>query len=176
MFTVEGDALPITQRNVRKGKCCLQFSIPESYGFFFQYPPWLAENRDKTNPADLERYETQLRLIQDACKEFEEETPDDPDDVKGQRFERLMVIMQKVSFLLFFQERRECRNFLGFRCKLAVIRPKIWSALCPKAGLWTRRRAYHTWSIKPRPPNPAIQCDHGALVVRVTNDSSEDGR
>jgi len=62
-----------------------------------KYPPWLTENRDKTDPATLERYEAQLRLIQEACKEFEEEKEDDPDDVKGQRFERLIIVMQKMQ-------------------------------------------------------------------------------
>jgi len=45
----------------------------------------------------LERYEAQLRLINEACTEFEAEKDDDTDEVKGQRFERLITIMQKMQ-------------------------------------------------------------------------------
>jgi peroxin-19 len=62
-----------------------------------KYPVWLEENKSKLDSQTLERYETQLRLMSEACREYEDEKEDETDEAKGQRFERLVVTMQKMQ-------------------------------------------------------------------------------
>lgn len=64
-----------------------------------KYPDWLRENGDKVPKEDKERYEQQLKLMEDVCRELEKEKPDDPADVKRTRFQKVLEMMQSMQDL-----------------------------------------------------------------------------
>lgn len=64
-----------------------------------KYPDWLRENGDKVPKEDKERYEKQLKLMEDVCRELEKEKPDDPADVKRTRFQTVLEMMQSMQDL-----------------------------------------------------------------------------
>ena len=63
----------------------------------FQYPDWLAENKSQVSSEQYSNYERQYHLMNTVCTCFEEEQDADPDDVKQQRFERILDAMQQVT-------------------------------------------------------------------------------
>lgn len=64
-----------------------------------KYPDWLRQNGDKVPKEDKERYEKQLKLMEDVCRELEKEKPDDPADVKRARFQTVLEMMQSMQDL-----------------------------------------------------------------------------
>ena len=71
----------------------------------FQYPSWLEENEEKIPDDEYKRYSKQYKLVCEICEEFEKEKDEDPDELKRERFEKIMEMMQRVrySVLLCFQ-------------------------------------------------------------------------
>ncbi|XP_055637662.1 peroxisomal biogenesis factor 19 [Toxorhynchites rutilus septentrionalis] len=64
-----------------------------------KYPEWLRENGDKISTEDKERYEKQLKLMEDVCRELEKEKPDDSAEVKRVRFQSVLDMMQHMQDL-----------------------------------------------------------------------------
>lgn len=64
-----------------------------------KYPDWLRENGDKVPNEDKERYEKQLKMMEDVCRELEQEKADDPADVKRTRFQKVLEMMQSMQDL-----------------------------------------------------------------------------
>lgn len=64
-----------------------------------KYPDWLRENGDKVPKEDKERYEKQLKMMEDVCRELEQEKADDPADVKRTRFQKVLEMMQSMQDL-----------------------------------------------------------------------------
>uniref|UniRef100_A0A1Q3FBU8 Peroxin-19 n=1 Tax=Culex tarsalis TaxID=7177 RepID=A0A1Q3FBU8_CULTA len=64
-----------------------------------KYPDWLRDNGDKVPKEDKERYEKQLKLMEDVCRELEKEKADDPADVKRTRFQKVLEMMQSMQDL-----------------------------------------------------------------------------
>jgi len=62
-----------------------------------KYPEWLTENKDKISSDDLRRYERQLDLMENVCKEYEEEQESDSAQVKQDRFKRILDLMQEMQ-------------------------------------------------------------------------------
>ncbi|XP_063244439.1 peroxisomal biogenesis factor 19 [Bacillus rossius redtenbacheri] len=62
-----------------------------------KYPEWLAKNESSVEPAELQRYKKHSDLIEEVCKELEQESEGDSADVKKQRFNKVMNLMQKMS-------------------------------------------------------------------------------
>ncbi|XP_075988841.1 peroxisomal biogenesis factor 19 [Anticarsia gemmatalis] len=64
-----------------------------------KYPAWLADNKDKIDKAEYERFCKQQQLMQQVCSELEPEQESDPDDVKRKRFDTVLDLMQKMQDL-----------------------------------------------------------------------------
>lgn len=64
-----------------------------------KYPGWLAENGEKIPKEEKERYEKQLKLMEDVCRELEKEKPEDSAEEKRVRFETVLGIMQTMQEL-----------------------------------------------------------------------------
>lgn len=64
-----------------------------------QYPAWLESHRDQISRNEYTRYERQHQLMLSIVQEFEAEQSTDSDDVKRQRFERVLDIMQQMQSL-----------------------------------------------------------------------------
>lgn len=71
--------------------------LPSLTELLEKYPTWLAENADKIEPADKERYTKQQDLFKVICADLRTEKPDDSADVKNDRFKKVLENMQKVS-------------------------------------------------------------------------------
>ncbi|XP_067674500.1 peroxisomal biogenesis factor 19-like [Haliotis asinina] len=64
-----------------------------------KYPKWLEDHKDTEPATSLDIYRRQHQLITSICVEFEAETPTDTEEIKSQRFEKLMDLMQKMQEL-----------------------------------------------------------------------------
>lgn len=64
-----------------------------------KYPTYLAENESKLETSQVETYRKQYELMTSICTVFEEEQVEDTSEVKTQRFERLMDLMQQMQEL-----------------------------------------------------------------------------
>ena len=67
----------------------------------FQYPKWLTDNEGKISEKEHSNYTKQNEIIKEILVEFEKEKATDAEDVKKQRFEKIMDMMQRVSFCLY---------------------------------------------------------------------------
>lgn len=73
--------------------------LPSLKEIVSKYPSWLNENSSKITPEEKERYENQLKLMQEVCNELEKEKSDDSPDVKKERFNIVLDRMQKMQEL-----------------------------------------------------------------------------
>lgn len=64
-----------------------------------KYPDWLADNRASLPEDDFTRYNKQYDIMKQVVDMFEEETEADSEEVRGQRFEKIMMAMQKLQEL-----------------------------------------------------------------------------
>lgn len=64
-----------------------------------KYPQWLAENGDKIEPQEKERFIKQQQLMELVCSELETELPTDSAEVKKERFHKVLENMQKMQDL-----------------------------------------------------------------------------
>jgi peroxin-19 len=64
-----------------------------------KYPSYLAENSSKISAEEKERYENQLKLMQEVCGELEKEKAEDSAEVKKARFNLVLDRMQKMQEL-----------------------------------------------------------------------------
>ncbi|KAJ8877228.1 hypothetical protein PR048_021682 [Dryococelus australis] len=62
-----------------------------------KYPEWLEENESRLEPAELQRHKKHSDLILEVCNELEQESENDSADMKKQRFDKVMNLMQKMS-------------------------------------------------------------------------------
>ena len=70
--------------------------LPSLKDLVDKYPKWLEENGSKIEVSEKERYEQQLKLMQEVVGELEKEKPEDSADVKKDRFQIVLDRMQKV--------------------------------------------------------------------------------
>lgn len=83
----------------------INFHFPRSWTFLLQeiadkYPAWLEENRAKLDETQLDRYTKQCALMKTVCTELEQETEADSTEVKKERTNKVLSLMQQVSQLL----------------------------------------------------------------------------
>ncbi|ESP02172.1 hypothetical protein LOTGIDRAFT_185973 [Lottia gigantea] len=64
-----------------------------------KYPKWLEANKSVVEEVEYTRYDKQYELMNAICVEYEAEQETDSDDVKRERFENLMGIMQQMQEL-----------------------------------------------------------------------------
>lgn len=64
-----------------------------------KYPGWLQENGEKIPKEDKERYEKQLKLMEDVCRELEKEKSEDTAEEKRVRFQTVLDMMQSMQDL-----------------------------------------------------------------------------
>ncbi|KAK7069080.1 Peroxisome chaperone and import receptor [Halocaridina rubra] len=62
-----------------------------------KYPDWLADHRSSLSEEEYERYNKQYDVMKQVVQLYEEEQDSDTEEVKGQRFEKVMQFMQKLQ-------------------------------------------------------------------------------
>ena len=65
----------------------------------FQYPVWLAANKSKLKTEEFENYSKQYDMMSAICLAFESEQSSDSDDVKKQRYEEILDLMEQMQNL-----------------------------------------------------------------------------
>jgi peroxin-19 len=91
-----------------------------------KYPNYLAENASKLSAEERERYENQLKLMQEVCAELEKEKSDDSADVKKERFNIVLDRMQKMQEL-----GQPPSEILGENVDAAAAIPNLSNDQCP---------------------------------------------
>jgi len=61
-----------------------------------QYPKWLDDNKTTVKEDEYNRYVQQYELMKQVCTELQAEGDADPEDVKKERFSKILDLMQKV--------------------------------------------------------------------------------
>lgn len=64
-----------------------------------KYPDWLADHRSSLPEADFERYNKQFDIMKQVVEVYEVENETDTEEIKSQRFEKIMTGMQKLQEL-----------------------------------------------------------------------------
>ena len=62
-----------------------------------QYPDWLESHKNSIPQEELTRYRHQLDIMREICSTFDSESEGDSADVKQQRQQKLLQLMQQVS-------------------------------------------------------------------------------
>lgn len=76
---------------------CKDILYPSMSEIKDRYPVWMDENKSKLSETDYNRYIKQYEHIRQICVEFEKEKDDDTEQVKKERFQKLLELMQKVN-------------------------------------------------------------------------------
>lgn len=64
-----------------------------------KYPAWLEENRAKLDETQLDRYTKQCALMKTVCTELEQETESDSVEMKKERTNKVLGLMQQMEHL-----------------------------------------------------------------------------
>ncbi|XP_042226228.1 peroxisomal biogenesis factor 19-like [Homarus americanus] len=62
-----------------------------------KYPDWLADHRSSLPEEEFTRYNKQYDVMKQVVQLYEEEQEKDSDEARGQRFEKIMQLMQKLQ-------------------------------------------------------------------------------
>jgi peroxin-19 len=91
--------LSIIQSKLIQFFAAAEVLLPSLKEIVSKYPDWLEENGSKISPEEKERFESQLKLMQEVCAELEKEKADDSPDVKKDRFTIVLDKMQRMQDL-----------------------------------------------------------------------------
>lgn len=70
---------------------------PSLEDFVQRLPPYIEENKDKLSKEDIERYGNQKKLMEEVLVELNKEKDSDSNEVKKERFTKVLALMQKVK-------------------------------------------------------------------------------
>lgn len=92
-------ALNINPFVMRLISMCLSKSVlyPPLKGLVDQFPEWLATHEASLSNAEYKKRVDQLELIKKICAEFENEDPNDSEEVKTEHFKVVMNLMQELK-------------------------------------------------------------------------------
>uniref|UniRef100_A0A182QQC4 Peroxin-19 n=1 Tax=Anopheles farauti TaxID=69004 RepID=A0A182QQC4_9DIPT len=90
--------LPFMQ-NMMQSLLSADVLLPSLRDLVGKYPTWLAEHGPSLPKEEKDRYEQQLSLMKQVCTELEKEKPDDSADVKRERFQTVLEMMQSMQDL-----------------------------------------------------------------------------
>lgn len=99
MSDTEGNAFLPFMQGMMQSLLSAEVLLPSLKEIVRNYPTWLEENESKISVEDKERYENQLKLMQEVVSELEKEKSDDSAEVKKQRFDIVLERMQKMQEL-----------------------------------------------------------------------------
>ncbi|KAK9508188.1 hypothetical protein O3M35_007906 [Rhynocoris fuscipes] len=64
-----------------------------------KYPSWLQEHKDNLDEQDYVSYKKQFQLMEQVCKEFEDEKDEDTEEIKNKRFNKVLGLMEEMQKL-----------------------------------------------------------------------------
>nr|CAH7769591.1 unnamed protein product [Callosobruchus chinensis] len=90
------DLLPFMQ-GMMQGLLSKEVLGPSLQDFVEKFPEYMDKNKATLSPADVERYQKQKTLMEEVLTELNKESESDSDDIKKERFAKVLGLMQKVS-------------------------------------------------------------------------------
>ncbi|KAK0091577.1 hypothetical protein PV326_002997 [Microctonus aethiopoides] len=91
-----GDMLPFMQ-GMMQSLLSKEILYPALKELADKYPSWLNEKKDIFSAEEIEKYNKQLDLMRKVCDELEMEKADDANDVKMERFDKIMKLMHEMQ-------------------------------------------------------------------------------
>lgn len=76
---------------------------PSLQDFVERLPDYIEKNKNTLAKEDIERYENQKKLMEEVLEELNKEQESDSNDLKKERFSKVLSLMQKVNFIIFLQ-------------------------------------------------------------------------
>ncbi|XP_001632055.2 peroxisomal biogenesis factor 19 [Nematostella vectensis] len=90
------DMMPLMQ-GMMKNLLSKEILYPSLKELNEKYPPWL-ENKKSSHSDEVHvRFTKQHEYVNMICQEFEAEKPDDSEDIKKKRFQKIMSLMQQMQ-------------------------------------------------------------------------------
>ncbi|VEN61389.1 unnamed protein product [Callosobruchus maculatus] len=90
------DLLPFMQ-GMMQGLLSKEVLGPSLQDFVEKFPEYIEKNKATLSPADVERYQKQKTLMEEVLTELNKESESDSNDVKKERFTKVLGLMQKVG-------------------------------------------------------------------------------
>ncbi|KAJ9600519.1 hypothetical protein L9F63_026344 [Diploptera punctata] len=89
-----GEFLPFMQQ-MMQSLLSKEILYPALKDIVDKYPAWLEENKSKLEPSEFDRFSKQKQLMDQVCVELEKESEVDTPEIKKQRFDVILDLMQK---------------------------------------------------------------------------------
>jgi len=93
----EGEGLMPFMQGMMQSLLSKDVLHPSLTAILEQYPEWLQKNEATLSKEDFERYKKQQDLMQSVCTELELETPEDSAEVRKDRFDKVLKMMQTLQ-------------------------------------------------------------------------------
>ncbi|CAH1962856.1 unnamed protein product [Acanthoscelides obtectus] len=90
------DLLPFMQ-GMMQGLLSKEVLGPSLQDFVEKFPEYLEKNKATLDPADVDRYQKQKALMEEVLTELNKESDSDSNDVKKERFTKVLGLMQKLQ-------------------------------------------------------------------------------
>ncbi|KAJ9595728.1 hypothetical protein L9F63_013091 [Diploptera punctata] len=91
-----GEFLPFMQQ-MMQSLLSKEILYPALKDIVDKYPAWLEENKSKLEPSEFDRFSKQKQLMDQVCVELEKESEVDTPEIKKQRFDVILDLMQKMQ-------------------------------------------------------------------------------
>lgn len=95
--TNEGSEFMPFMQQMMQSLLSKEILYPALKEIFDKYPQWLEQNKEKLEPSEFDRYTKQKALMGRVCSELEKEGESDSAEVKTQRFNAILDLMQKMQ-------------------------------------------------------------------------------
>lgn len=95
----DGDAFMGLMHSMMQSLLSAEVLLPAMKEISDIYPGWLEANRSKLSDTDRQKYEKQLKIMQEVVTELEKEKPTDASDVRQARFTVILDKMQSMQDL-----------------------------------------------------------------------------
>ncbi|CAG9861642.1 unnamed protein product [Phyllotreta striolata] len=92
----ENDLLPFMQ-GMMQGLLSKEVLGPSLEDFVQRLPEYIEKNKETLDKKDVERYENQKKLMEEVLEELNKEQESDSTDVKKERFNKVLTLMQKLQ-------------------------------------------------------------------------------
>lgn len=73
---------------------------PSLEDFVKRLPEYIEKNKETLDKKDIDRYESQKKLMEEVLEELNKEQESDSEDIKKERFSKVLALMQKVGIIL----------------------------------------------------------------------------
>lgn len=92
----ENNLLPFMQ-GMMQGLLSKEVLGPSLEDFVKRLPEYIEKNKETLDKKDIDRYESQKKLMEEVLEELNKEQESDSEDIKKERFSKVLALMQKLQ-------------------------------------------------------------------------------